>query len=137
MLTRELVEELVGRYSRAAASRTATSSISPAIRSLVDKLVDPLVRQTEELRSVTRTHLEASAAQHANGATGGGGGTPVFVVGLLSKPRVGANRLLRTRRKLDVVDDLRPLRVVDEQSHRLSNTASRLIHRTALCVTAT
>ena len=50
---------------------------------------------------------------------------------------LGTPRRLRIRGKFCVVDDLRCTHVVDEQSYRLSNTASRLVHHAALCVTAT
>ena len=95
------------------------------------------MRQTEKLRGVTRAHLEASTAEHADGTASCGSGTAAFVVGPFSELRVRANRLPGVGGKPDVVDNLHPARVVDEQSHRLSNAAPGLVHRTALRVTAT
>ena len=52
--------------------------------------MDPLVRQTEKLRGVACAHLEASAAEHANGTARCCGGTPIFLLGVPTEKSVRA-----------------------------------------------
>src|SRR5262245_3773664 len=85
------------------------------------ELVHPLVREPQKTSGIARTHLQLSGSEYPDRMSSRAGGASVLFVGLLSKYRVGPNRLRRRSRQPDVVHDGGLARIADEQLQRLSD----------------
>jgi hypothetical protein len=109
------------------------SAISACV---VDKLMDSLVRHSEQTGSITSTHFQLSAAQHPHGASRREGRAPVFPIGLLTQRRVQTDRLRSWCRQPNPIDEFCRPRIVNKQLHSFPNAAPRFVHGPALRVAA-
>jgi hypothetical protein len=103
-------------------------------RPRVRELVNPLVRQAEQARSITGAHLQSPPAQHLHCASCGQCGASIVLIGLPAEHGIGPNSLRCAPRQFHVIHDPSPLRIIDKQLHRFNDAPSGFIDGAALRV---
>jgi len=100
----------------------------------VCELMNALVGQPKQSRGISGAHLQMARPENSNGLACGRSRAFVLSIRLLAQRGVRPNRLCGRGRQLDVVDEIGFIGMVDEESERLPDSASRLIHGPALRV---
>ena len=92
--------------------------------------------QPEQLCRVPPAHLQLALTEDTDGPSRSGDSSAILFSGLLSQRCVVTDRFGRTRGQPDVVHESRRPSILDKQSQRLSQPATRFVNRPSLSVAA-
>jgi hypothetical protein len=100
--------------------------------------LDALVREIQQIGGIADAEppFVAASAEELNRLFGTSGGEARGRIRLLTQCLIFRDHVRDGLRQIDVVDQLRRVRVIDERPERLTNATLGLVNRAALSVTA-